>query len=450
MCAEEDFDLEGNYKKRYGFIFSFFYFWEGVHQAIPAILPYYFLFVFGSYDIALIAIISFFALLPWSLKLIVGLISDKWGSERWGRRFPFILIFGVLGGITWIIMTFTLPMDESIYSVIAGYLFIANLGIAFADTSLDGQILDVTPKDKLAKVQGYTWTMLMIGGAGAVAIALLLYYAGMVEIVFLITGIFLVISSILPYFVKEPPIKEQLNIASDLKRIVVEKKNYKVFSWTLITAIVYPMIMASFFYFMVISMGVVDVTTTNLSLEAGQTEDAYIILNIIIQGAAGIGIVLGSLIMGRIGDKSRKKAMLLTYSIYIPIILISNVFFGLVMGLIAHIIFGFVYGGITIAGQTIRGDIAKKNFPDLKSTYYALLISFSNFGQSIGSLLLGYLFSSVAPVLANFFLLYFFITVISAIIIGLSFLVFRTIKQEEYEFNPKIEVTSRFIKSVDG
>ncbi|MHA1755201.1 MAG: hypothetical protein ACTSVV_00420, partial [Promethearchaeota archaeon] len=99
MSIENIFDLEKNYKSYYSFIFSYFYFWEGVHQAIPAILPYYLLFVFGSYNIALLAIIGFYALLPWSLKVLVGLANDKWGSEKWGRRFPFIFYFGILAGI---------------------------------------------------------------------------------------------------------------------------------------------------------------------------------------------------------------------------------------------------------------------------------------------------------------------------------------------------------------
>lgn len=446
MCADQEFDIEGNYKKRYGFIFSFFYFWEGVHQVIPAILPYYFLFVFGSYDIALMAVISFYALLPWSLKLIVGLVNDKWGSDRWGKRFPYVLVFGVLGGVTWIIMTFLLPLDESIYSVLAIYLLIANLGIAFADTTLDGMILDVTPKDKLAKVQGYTWTMLMIGGAGAVAIALGLYYMGMVQIIFLITGIFLIISSILVYFVTEPPIKENLNIGADLKRIFAEKKNYKVFSWTFVTAMVYPMLMVAFSYFMLISMGVIDVATTNLSLEAGQTEDAFIIINILISGANGLGIVFGSLLMGRFADKSRKKALILTYIIYVPICFASNLFFGFAMGLIANMIFGFVYGSITISGQTVRGDIAKRNFPDLKSTYYALLISFSNFGQSAGNLILAAIFIYVAPLLGNYYILYFLVTLIGAGLVFLSYFVFKTINPVEYEFGEELERTSQFIR----
>jgi len=437
MSSDDSFDIEGNYKGYYTKIFSFFYLIEGIHQAIPVILPYYLLFVFGTFDIALLAFIGFFALLPWSLKVIVGLANDKWGSDKWGRRFPFVFIFGCIAGVTWILMTFFLPLDETIYSYLIFYLLIANLGMAFSDTSLDGLILDVTPKDKLAKVQGYTWTMLMLGNALAVALGLILYYVGLVQILFLIAGISILFSSFFVYYIKEPPITKAPHIFEDLKRIVTEKNNWKVFAWTLITAMTYPLLMGAFLYFMLITMGVIDVEQATLSLEAGQTTDAFIIINIVISGLNGIGIVLGSLIMGRFADKTRKGAMKLVYFIYIPIGLVSNLFIGIFLGLGAQILFGFIYGSITIIGQTIRGDIAKKNFPDLKSTYYALLISFSNLGQSFGSLILAFMFLSVAPVIANFFILYFLITIISTIIIIASYLVFRTIDPEEYEFKTK-------------
>lgn len=434
MSSDDTFDIEKNYKKYYGPIFSFFYLIEGIHQAIPPILPYYLLLVFGEYNIAFMAMILFTSTLPWSFKMIVGLINDKWGSDRWGRRFPFVLVFGSLAGVTWIIMTFTLPLDQTIYYYIIAYVIITNIGMAFADTSLDGLILDVTPKDKLAKVQGYTWTMLMVGGAGAAAIGLIFYWFGIVPLLFLITGITMIISCILVYYIKEPPLKEEIHVTEDLKRLVKEGKNWKVFSWTLVTAMVYPIIIATFFYLMLITMGIVDVSEAILSLQSGQTTDAFIIWSIVANGTLGIGIIVGSLIFGRLADKKRKRSMFLIYSIYIPSILVSSVFFGVVLGIMGHIIFGLAYGAITVVGQTIRGDIAKRNFPDTKSTYYALLISFSNLGQAFGSLILAFIFSTISQIITNFFMLYFIVTLVCTVIMIGSFLIFRTIDSEDYEF----------------
>ena len=93
MTSDQSFDINANFKSSYSKIFSFFYLIEGLHQAIPAILPFYFIFVFGGYNISLILLINAIALLPWSMKVIVGLLNDKYGSEKYGQRFPFILIF---------------------------------------------------------------------------------------------------------------------------------------------------------------------------------------------------------------------------------------------------------------------------------------------------------------------------------------------------------------------
>jgi len=434
MGNSEEFDVEANFKSYYSYIFSFFYLIQGIVQAIPAFLPFFMIYLFGEYDISLIALIAFIALLPWSFKFFVGMVNDKWGSDKYGRRFPFIISFGIMGGLVFVLMSFTLPLDESIYFYLILYLLLANIGMAVADTSLDGLILDVVPKKSLAKVQGYTWSMLMVGGAGAAGIGLLLLALDMVHLLFLITGISLVACCSFTILIKEPPLKSEVKIAKDLKRLLVEKKNWKIYAWTLITAMAYPMIIVAFFYLMLTSMGVVDISTSQLSLESGETSGSYLILTLLTAGASGLGIILGSILMGRIADKSRLSAIRLTYFIYLPLCLISSLLLGYVLGLAGHIAIGFVYGSITIVGQTIRGDIAKKNFPDLKSTYYALLISFSNLGQSFGNLFLSFIFREISPLISNFFLLYFLISLFCFIIILISFLIFKTIDPAEYEF----------------
>jgi len=60
--------------------------------------------------------------LPWTIKMIIGIINDKWGSKKYGRRFPFIAGFGIFGGIWWIIMALYLPANDSIYVFLALYL----------------------------------------------------------------------------------------------------------------------------------------------------------------------------------------------------------------------------------------------------------------------------------------------------------------------------------------
>jgi len=100
---------------------------------------------------------------------------------------------------------------------------------------------------------------------------------------------------------------------------------------------------------------------------------------------------------------------------------------------------------MTIVGQTIRGDIAKKNFPELKSTYYALLIGISNLGQSAGGIILALMFSDLYPLIGDFFVLYLLVSLVSVGFVLLSYLLFRTIDSSEYEFEVNAEELHRKI-----
>ena len=449
MSTEIIFEPKKHYKRYYLFIFSLFYAIQGIHQAIPAILPYYFLFVFGEYDISAFLLIGSISTLPWSFKFFIGLINDKWGSERWGRRFPFILIFGTWGGIWWVIMAFFLPLDQSIYSFIIFYLFMANTGMAAADTALDGLILDVVPKRKLGTVQGWTWSLLMLGNAAAAAIGFGFYVLKIIPVLFLITGATMIISCILPYFITEPPLGEELNILEDTKRIVTEKTNYKVFGYTFISTIAYPIILSSMTYLTLITMGLVQVESAILSLSGGQTTEAYIIYSVIFGAFCGGGIVIGSFLAGKILDKKRIWAIKFTFLVYIPFCLISNLFLGFYFGLAAQIIFGLSYGALTISGQTIRGDIAKRRFPNLKSTFYALLISISNLGQSVGQYIGSVLYSSLSNLFASFQTMHFAISIFCAGILAVSYLIFRTINPKNYEFKNELEKKQTEFEKID-
>ena len=118
-------ETESSYKNHYKFIFAFFYLIEGFVQGIPFLVfpPYLAKLLGNQYDIAKWLIIVAVSYIPWSIKIIVGFCNDKWGSKKYGRRFPWIAGFGVYCGIWWIIMSIYLPVGESIYLVLGIYYF---------------------------------------------------------------------------------------------------------------------------------------------------------------------------------------------------------------------------------------------------------------------------------------------------------------------------------------
>ena len=438
------------YKRSYTLIFVFYYLCEGFLQGIPFLVWPAFIAhqLGGSYDIASWLIIYSIGNIPWAIKMIVGLFNDRWGSRKYGRRFPWIFSFGTFGGIWWIMMAFYMPSDESIYYWMAFYYFMTQLGCAFSDTALDGLILDVTPKEKLARVQGFTWTVMFLGyGAGGLLLGLIFLGLDMMPVLWIITGILGIISSIFPRYIKEPTIEKDTlrEFGKDLLTIVTKKRNWKVFTYTFLGAIQGVMLGTFFNYLILIGLGVIDVEETILSITTGSAVD-LLGWSDILYFISGVGIILGSFVAGFLGDRYRKKSITGVFLFFIAFCLILVVPFAftsefgviLVFGIIFLIILGAIQNALMVINQTIRGDLSKSYYPKLKSTYFALIVSLTNLGQNLGTLIGAGIFTVAALFLTAYEPIFFIVCLISAITLALAFAIFRTINSADYELEKNL------------
>lgn len=444
------------YRKSYTLIFVFFYLCEGFSQGIPYLFwPQYLADTLGgSYDISLWLMVYAIGNIPWSIKAIVGLFSDRWGSKKYGKRFPWIASFGTFGGMWWIIMTFWLP-TSNIYFWFALYYFMTQLGMAFADSALDGLILDVTPKEKLARVQGYTWTIMFLGyGIGGMGLGLLFLLFNIVPLLFLITGILVTIASILPILITEPPLEEITNTewGRDLLTVVTKKRNYKVFIFTFFAGIQSVMLLQFFMYEILIGMGLIDVSNTILTIISGGSVDLQAWSSIFYL-ANGVGIVFGSLFSGKFADVSRKKTVTRIYWMYLPFCLvlvlpfafITGDLFSLIFGITFLILLGALQNAFVVVSQTIRGDLSKKYYPKLRGTFFALLVSLANLGGNLGTLFGAWIFAFFAMFITSFHFIFFIVSAFCALCLGLSFTFFRMIPRNDYELSRNLEINEEFL-----
>ncbi|TFG13158.1 MAG: MFS transporter [Promethearchaeota archaeon] len=438
---------KNGYKKTYTKIFTFYYLVEGFSQGIPFLVfpPYLALLLGNQFDVAQWLIVAAIGGLPWAIKMIIGLANDKWGSKKYGNRFPWIFSFGVFGAIWWFILAAYLPTDSSIYIFLALYYFMIGIGTAFSDTALDGLILDVTPKETLGRIQGYTWMCLLLGmGAGGMLLGLLFLALNIVPVLFLITGALMIFASFLTKLVKEPPLEEvtERYLGREVLSIFTKKKNWKVIGFTFTSSMGRTVLLTFFLYVILITLKVIDVKSTILSITSGNTVE-FLGWTSVFYFFNGLGTFLGSFYSGRSADKNRKKTLVKTYIIYIPFCLLSVLPFlltgayiiALIYGLIGVTLFGALDGAIVVTTGTIKADIVKKDYPKLKSTYYALLVALFNGGQSVGSLLGALIFTYLALNFPgfSFYLLFFVISLFGAVTLLISYLLFRTIDPRDYE-----------------
>ncbi len=126
-----------------------------------------------TFDIAYsrIGIVSGIALIPFVLKIFIGLLSDRVSPFNLGHRKPYILFGLILQGLAFtLVLTIQPDKQFGLYTLA---MLLAALGMSTYDTTTDGFSIDTTPEQERGKVQG-----VMVGGRAlsAVLVAALFGY----------------------------------------------------------------------------------------------------------------------------------------------------------------------------------------------------------------------------------------------------------------------------------
>ncbi len=107
--------------------------------------------------------------LPWSFKIVVAPLMDRFTYLPMGRRRPWVML-GQLGLIaSFIAMAFVNdPLNNMWLLTVAG--FAVGFFGAFQDVATDGMAIDVVPTHQQAKANGYMWGAKIIGTSASLAL----------------------------------------------------------------------------------------------------------------------------------------------------------------------------------------------------------------------------------------------------------------------------------------
>ncbi|GIV66964.1 MAG: MFS transporter [Bellilinea sp.] len=116
-----------------------------------------------------IGLVGAIGLIPFVLKIFLGMLSDRVNLADWGYRKPYIIIGLLVQSVCLLIVPQINPGSQ--YGFYALLAFVLMLGMALYDTCTDGYALDTTPLEEQGTIQGF-----MVGGRalGVVAISALL------------------------------------------------------------------------------------------------------------------------------------------------------------------------------------------------------------------------------------------------------------------------------------
>lgn len=349
-------------------IFSLLYFIQG------AILSYFtgfngiYLLSFGV-DMKGVGLIGLIGMLPFVLKIFLGMLSDKVNLFGLGYRKPYILIGVAIQAVTLFLVPFIDPgLNFSLYALLG---FLMMMGMALYDTATDGLALDTTPEEDRGTIQG-----LMVGGRALGVAIISVFFGAFASFLswhaafWSLAGIS-ALAFIIALFIKESRVKEHPAFEWAAFKTLARKE---ILSLALIGAL---------YSFVINSVAeIMNPFFENRFMISTFMAGLY-------SGVWGVGIIVGGLLGGRWTDKlgHRKSvlyAMIVSFAAILLFLVIPNPWVAFIVALVFGFAFGF-YETVYFAASMARTD------PRIAASMFSILMAIANIGTGIGLAVTGVL-----------------------------------------------------------
>lgn len=342
-------------------MFALLYFAEGAILSYFTSLNSLYLQSFGL-GMSQVGIIGTIAMIPFVIKIFLGMLSDKVNFFGLGFRKPYIVIGLIIQAICLALIPLIDPGKD--FMAYAGIAFITVMGMALYDTCTDGLALDTTAPDEEGIIQGF------MGGGRAAGMVVVSGLLGLIvqNTTWKLGFYFLAVVTLLPlplvFFAKE-----------------VVRTPERVFDWGAFKSFKKPG---------VISLGILGALYSLIIYGANQIVNPSLVKRFSINySTAGfiatvlsLGIVVGSVFGGRLTDKIGQKRSVQSA------LVASMISVGLLAAIAAPwmawvlvFIFGLAFGFyetvfFAISMRVTDGRIA--------ATMFSILMAVANIGTGIG------------------------------------------------------------------
>lgn len=309
---------------------------------------------------------------------ILGAIADSTKSKK-----KFLMIFTAIS-VIFTSLLFFVGANDVFYGML--FFIIAEIGYRAAQVFYDALLTDVSTPESIGNVSGKGWAIGMLGGIAALLLVLLpiqLIGNDMINIAFLITAIFYLISSI-PAFIwikekrnGEPLRATQSQMISQAFKSIAQTfrsiKNYKEFIKYMVAFLIYNdgiMMLMDF-------AAIIGATLFGMN----QTQLIMFVILIHISGA------VGALLFGRVADRKSSKDSIII-SLIVLIISIFALFF--IKDIIYFYAVGFIAGFSLSGAQAVSRTMVSQLAPQGKVTeFYGFLSVAGRTSTFIGPLVFG-------------------------------------------------------------
>lgn len=140
--------------------------------------------------------------LPWSFKILIAPLMDRFTYLPMGKRRPWVII----GQMGLVISFFTLafvndPLNHLDRLMMAGFL-VSFFG-AFQDVATDGMAIDIVPVNEQSRANGFMWGAKIMGTSGSLALGSYLIHDYGYQTAILTLSVFVLIIMMVPLLLRE-------------------------------------------------------------------------------------------------------------------------------------------------------------------------------------------------------------------------------------------------------
>ena len=331
--------------------------------------------------------------IPWSFKILVAPLMDRFSFLPMGKRRPWV-IFGQLGLIISLFCMALVndPLNNLSMLMVAGF-FVSFFG-AFQDVATDGMAIDIVPVNEQARANGLMWGSKTIGTSLSLAGSTFIINTYGFKYAVLILAFTVMCIILIPIFFREKTGEKLLPWTEGSTSKSSEKmqlKSWKTIFKSLIKVFFLPssLLMGVAAFSICIGFGLMDAILPVFTVQKiGWTNTYYSQVMAVSNISAGL---LGMFVGGALVDYFGKTKMLSFYLISLMILVVAVAIFKnswnnslFVPGFI--LLYSTLYTFLNIAIFAAAMELCWKR---ISATQFTLYMAISNLGRATGAGLLG-------------------------------------------------------------
>lgn len=348
---------------------------------------------------SLIGIVAGIAMMPFILKIFIGLLSDRVNLFHRGHRKPYIILGIILQSLGFLALTVVKPDTQ--FNLYVAMMVLVALGMSTYDTTTDGLSIDTTPREDRGLVQG-----IMVGGR-ALSVVLTAVLMGIFsnqghwEYIFIMAAALGIVALVFAFLVQE---KEKTTADVQFSGSAFGAFKNKALLLFILMGFVYPLALYSTEG--MVSPFLKEALGVSLSM-VGLYTAVY-----------GIGTVVGGLtggpLMKKIGERSSLIAAL---SITTAVTLLLAIAPSATFMWVCVFLFGVAFGYYSTVYFALGMDFAD---PRIAAFMFSVIMAVGNFAIAAGSALAGGLVEAV-----GFRAMFFIFAGVHVLVLPIVFAIFK-------------------------